>query len=162
MAPVTVWLDPGLTTGWARFIAGRSDDDNGAFHSGETDFKVLGGQLELLGDTWGPMLALGWESFQITAGTARKKGSHHAIEVIGMVKWIAHKHKVTVLPSAPNSSRSLAGLQKLKKIGWYTPGLIHGNVAAEHLLAFFMSQRLLPDVLMKKIVSQTGEVDGVS
>ncbi len=144
---MTIWLDPGKTTGWAYLT------ENYSFHSGQLDFMQLGSQLEMSCSIHGSALWLGWEDFIITPRTAAMHGSEFALEVIGMTRYIAQKYECTLLPPCSPSGRELGSLQKLRRLGWYTPGKPHANDAAQHLLAYALRDHLLPDDLLSKALA---------
>src|SRR6266702_7491411 len=149
---MTIWLDPGKTTGYAYLT------ENYSFHSGESDFMALGTQLELTFSIHGSAAWVGWEDFLITPRTASMHGSEFALEAIGMTRYLAQKYECTILPAAPPSSRELGSLIKLKRLGWYTPGRGHANDASSHLLSYCLREHILPDDLLHKALSgDTGE-----
>ncbi len=144
---MTIWLDPGKTTGYAYLT------DSYNFHSGEADFMSLGTQLELTFSVHGSAAWVGWEDFLITPRTAAMHGSEFALEVIGVARYLATKYECTILDPCPPSGRELGSLQKLRRLGWYTPGKVHANDASSHLLAYCLREHILPDDLLHKALS---------
>lgn len=144
---VVLWLDPGKVTGHASYVL-----PDGPFMSGELEFQDVGNQLEFMTSSYGQTLTLGWETFIVTPKSG--PDAHYALEVIGVARWLGQKYSVELLPPVPASSRSLAGLQKLKRIGWFKPGKGHANDAAQHLLAWLIKTRQLPTETLRKAVGR--------
>lgn len=156
---MTVWLDPGKTTGIAAWYH-RFD----MFSSMEADFKAAGQWLTMLaqfgyGDsivnqfTSSP-IELGWEAFITTPGTVRRGGKpDYSLEVIGMARWLCLEHGMTILPAQISSQMALGTDARLKAMGWYKPGKPHANDAARHLLvSLFKRGLLLADLKEKAFV----------
>jgi hypothetical protein len=141
-----LWLDPGKTTGWACLTMA------GKFDSGQFNFEDTGKLVEQLGFWQGPALRVGWEAAILLPGSGQRKGIDKALEVIGMVQWLCLKHGAVMLPSFPSSARSLGGLRKVKALGWYKPNKGHANVAAEHLCAYLLRTKTMPENLLDKIL----------
>lgn len=142
-----VWFDPGLTTGWATF---GSDD---VFDSGQDRFEDVGEALTCWAQLLGPSLWVGWELYNVTQGGGKAGTPKYSLETIGMLKWICHSHGATVLKAMPSASRKLGDEVKLKRVAWRTPGKVHANDAASHLLAFMLREKILPPHLLSKILS---------
>lgn len=134
---LVVWLDPGLTTGWASLYGGQS------FESGQGSFTEVGDMLDAHGNLYQEDLAIGWEQYIVTPGGGIAGTANPPIEVIGMAKWIGYWHNATTLTPVPSSFRLPASTQMLKKLGWYRPGQEHANQAARHLLAWMFREKLL-------------------
>ena len=143
----TIWLDPGQVTGWAYLT------DHYKFHSGQNNFMSLGTQLEMACSIHGESLWIGWESFVINPATASKHGSEWPLQVIGVARYLAEKYECTMLPPRAPATRELGSLQKLKRLGWYTPGQPHANDAASHLLAYMISSHALPQNLLEQAMT---------
>ena len=133
-----LWLDPGRTTGWARLR------DNQHFESGEAWVQLAGDIMHDHCAQSGRALA-GWEQFNITPATYRLKGSSEAIEVIGIIRWLAVRHGAEVLPAASRQARMTVAPDVLRKLGWWKPGLPHANDAARHLLAWMIRSGTLEE-----------------
>jgi len=139
MIRVVIWLDPGKTTGIAFY-----DTVDGYFTSSQYDFAATGEYLDGMMTTWND-LAIGWEQYIIAPGHSGTAA--FSLEVIGMTRWLAHHHDVLVLPAVPSAARKLGSDDKLKKLGWYTPGTRHANDAAAHMLAWLLrTKKLLPEL----------------
>lgn len=141
-----MWFDPGLTTGWAAF---GSDH---VFDSGQDSFENVGDSLTTLAQLLGPCLWVGWELYNVTQGGGQAGTPKYSLEVIGMLRWICHANDVTVLKAVPSASRKLGDEIKLKRIAWRTPGKVHANDAASHLLAWHLREKQLPPHLLSKIL----------
>jgi hypothetical protein len=145
-----MWLDPGLSTGWAvwypitmKFLSGVADGLISAITYVTT---VLSRPLA-------SHAAIGWEAFTIRPGSSRLRLDTTALEVIGAVKWVAHELGATVLAPAQPADRSL-GQKHLKALGWHRPGPDHADSAASHLASYLLRERLMPAGLLAKITSE--------
>ncbi len=145
---ITAYLDPGETTGWAIW--------NGKFVSGQLGFQEIGDWLDDITMEYSTDLRLGWEAFMITPRTALMKGSHWALETIGIARYFALRRGATILPCYPSSSlpNDQVKDRQLKNIGWHTPGRIHANDAACHLMKYLLSCKQLPEDLAGKILQK--------
>ena len=145
---ITAYLDPGETTGYATW--------NGSFQSGQLSFQETGQWLDGIARMYGPELQLGWEAFMITPRTALMKGSHWAVETIGLARYFALRNGATILPCYPSSSLPEDQIKdrQLKNIGWHTPGRIHANDASHHLMKYLLSCKQLPSDLAGKIMQK--------
>ena len=134
-----IWLDPGKTTGVATY-----DFSSGYFSSSQHDFVMTGEVIDgLLTDTMDA--AIGWEQYIIAPGHSGTAA--YSLEVIGMARWLAHRHDALVLPAVPSAARKLGSDDKLKKLGWYVPAMRHANDASAHMLAWLLrTKKLLPEL----------------
>lgn len=142
--PCVMWLDPGKTTGWAKY-----SDERETFASGEADFLETGEILAYHAKMRG--FRIGWERFDITPATYRLSQAGWPLEVIGMAKWVC-RERDNLLP-ALRSARNVAPEGMLKAAGWHKPGLGHANDAARHLLAWYMRHGTSPASVSDKISS---------
>ncbi len=142
---VIVWLDPGFTTGLAWW-----DPETGKFFSGQFDDDVeLAETLAALAENVPGRLAVGYEQYIVTP---RGKGTpSHSLKVIGQVSKMAQEGLFELLKPVPSSSRKVATPVFLKRLGWYKPGKVHANDAAQHLLAYLMRQRPMPAHIKHKL-----------
>ena len=144
-ASFTAWFDPGKTTG----IAGW-DSRTGTFTSLEasSDLTEIGKWVELLllVNDQDPdfRLAIGWERYVVTPGNARHGTAYWSLEVIGVLKYLALKHGVTILKPQMSSMMATSTDKRLKAIGWHKPGKPHANDAARHLLRYMLKAGTLP------------------
>lgn len=141
---IVLWLDPGLTTGVASY-----DFQTGRFHSDQLLFHPLGQYLETICSFFRGGLAVGWERFLMTPGSHAKPD--HSIEPIGVTRYLAVKHQCQLLQPVPSSMRELGSDDKLKKLDWYKPGKRHANDAANHVLAWLLREKKLPQNLVEKL-----------
>jgi hypothetical protein len=129
-----LWVDPGMTSGWASY-----DLFTRSFLSGQERFEPFGQFLTDTVDFIGRELTVGWEDYLIAG---RRSGTpKYALEVIGMIKWIARDCEL--LKPQPSASRIGVSRTVLLRIGWWNPGHKHANDAAMHLLGYLVDQKLL-------------------
>lgn len=152
--PVYLYTDPGMTTGWASF-------SELGFKSGQHDFDGICSYLERLTSYHGPNLHIGWEDFIITSKTYIKKESHWSMEVIGVIRWLAHKHGCKLLPTYTSSTLLPKGNEQLKRMGWYAVGMGHANDAAQHLMHYMMYDKKLPSNLLDRLLERDVEPEPV-
>lgn len=137
---IIVWADPGLTTGLASY-----DMVIKSFSSGQYDRPGLLVRLAELDRQAGDrMMWLGWEDY-LHSGGPQHGASEYSDEVIGALKDFASKKFVRTLKPQPSSARKLGSKVFLRRLGWYKPGKVHANDAAQHLLAFTLEMRPIPD-----------------
>lgn len=154
---VTVWLDPGKTTGIAAWYHDRQ-----IFTSVEADFKGTGEWLELMSiphESAGAV-HLGWEQYVVTPGNTRHGTAYWSLEVIGMARWIATRYGLTILQPQFSSMMKMSTDDRLKMISWYKPGKPHANDAARHLLRHCVKAGTLPIELWQKVFAEEMLRDG--
>jgi len=154
-------VDPGETTGYAyahfgvspktmpKLFADMARGFNQACAWLEVDLPRYGGIKT-------PTLVV-LERFTINAETAKKstQGSKTAIELCGVVRYLAHVGGYKLEEQAPVDAKSFVTDEKLKRLGWYTPGPDHARDATRHLVLAAIrhqaldSRLLLPDTLDK-------------
>lgn len=142
--PVITWLDPGLTTGLA-WWNGR------AFGSWQYDKPDLTDRLNTLSELYDGRLAVGYERYIITSGGVRRGTPRHSMGVIERVDAMAEEGLFTLLPPMPSSARKLANPVMLRRLGWYLPGKVHANDASQHLLAYLLRTRPMPQQIRSKL-----------
>ncbi len=121
-------VDPGLTTGWMTL-----DEDRFAQH-GQDDFPTFVQRAYSLTYSYPACIIV--ERYTITAETLKKSRQHTALEVIGYLKGIAGLRYIPVLFQSPSDAKRLATDERLKEIGWWTPGADHANDAARHMFLY--------------------------
>lgn len=175
---ITIWLDPGKTTGAAVWY-----HDQQSFHSTQGEFQAIGNWLELLAlYTPGPRksgafrgrmadiyqlpaceeeryegIRIGWERYIVTPGNSTHGIAYYSLETIGMARWIALKYEMEILPPQVSSQMAIATDERLKAIEWYKPGRSHANDASRHLLRYFIASKTLPDDLTNKLFGGVSE-----
>jgi hypothetical protein len=130
-------LDPGLMTGWSWL-----SPDFG-FVSGEEDFMDTGELVKKFCSQRGRKY-VGWERFDITPHTWRMRGSSDAIEVIGIVRYLATLGGAQLITPMSREGKRQVPDGMLRALGWYRPGHGgHANDAARHLAAWMISQHFM-------------------
>lgn len=144
MSDVEVWLDPGLTTGAAGY-----DDDTEKFFSGQYSDQELYQLLVRLSELYGRRLIIGYEQYIITP---RGKGDPtYSRKVIAVVEEMAVQGVFRLLPPKPSVARKLGSVIYLRRLGWYRPGKVHANDAAQHLLASILRTSPLNPNIRRKL-----------
>lgn len=138
-APAALWLDPGLTTGWAKLASPRDEPD--VFTSGEADFSQAGHIIDAHAQSG--KTAIGWEQTDITYSTYRMPDVKLALEVSGIARWACLRNHCEMLGPAARGMRSLASTEMLKALRWHKPGMPHANDAASHLLSWLIREHRL-------------------
>lgn len=126
---VIIAIDPGKTTGCAVL------SDDGTFKAYEYNFDDTCRTLISAATTYGADLELVSESFIITVNTAKNSAAPWSLELIGVARMVSHLYtgKELVLQPPVNAKR-FSSNDRLKRMGWWTPGKGHANDAARHLL----------------------------
>lgn len=124
-------IDPGTTTGFA--IGWFNGQDASVPGAGQADFfpvlKIVEEQLKSISD-----LVVVYERFVITARTAKLSQQTEALEVIGAVRWLCHAHGAKPPEPQPASAAlKLVTDDRLRRLGWWRPGMVHANDALRHL-----------------------------
>ena len=151
---VTIWLDPGKTTGFACW-----DHRARSFTSFETDDLVtVGSSVELLAlvndHDEAFQAAIGWERYIITPGNARHGSAEWSLEVIGVARYLALKHGLAILKPQTSSMMKVSTDARLKLVGWHKPGKAHANDAARHLLRCMLRAGTLPFSIWDKAFTE--------
>lgn len=144
MAAVKVLaIDPGGTTGiayynteWDKFNSWQADNFYDAMHSWATpDVLVI-------------------ERFTIRQNTHKLSADafEQTTDLIGAFRYLALRDGVDFIRQTPAQAKAFATDDKLKRLGWYTPGLPHGNDAARHLLTYLAGVRYTP--ILQRLVSE--------
>jgi hypothetical protein len=138
-----LWLDPGVTTGWALYSVGDSERP----WLDQRSFGDLATDLDAFMLAAGPATALGVERFILTSVSARRPGSVEAIQAWGVARAMAHLHGAGEFVDDQTSAmaKSFSTDDRLRALGWYTPGAPHANDAARHLLLWLVRRELLTD-----------------
>lgn len=129
---MVIWVDPGLTSGWAS-LTNKQD-----FGSGQFQKEELGDYVDRFAHPLGPMISIGWEDYNVTSSGSKYGTPGPSLKVIGMLERICHHRGAVALKTVSSSSRNLGTIAKLKSLGWYSPGQKHANDAAQHLTAWLI------------------------
>lgn len=131
-------IDPGHTTGIAyKDFSEDADFFTPPFTMMPVGFDTCAYEIACLFENvsaWPDLVIC--EKFQITGLTARKTtgGSNEAIELIGVARYLTKKWNIPFEEQRPADAMSFVTDDKLKRIGWYKPGLDHARDAMRHLL----------------------------
>lgn len=137
-----LWLDPGLTTGWALLeYVGQLCE---TFTCGQVRGTVEAGDLIQSIMLRCAGLHIGWEAYLIGKGSRVTGDPIPSLEVIGTARWLAHEHRAVLLPAVPASHRMIATPDAIRQLGWKTHGP-HSVDATRHLLAYCIRERILAD-----------------
>jgi hypothetical protein len=135
--PVLLWLDPGGFTGFAWLF-------NGIFGAHEVLWDEACRQLDVACQSWGEQLHIGWERFTIRPNTHKLSPQPEAYELPGVVKFLAVKYRIKMLPPAQAHTPTRCDQDELKALGWWVPGQNDAQSAACHLLRFLRRENCLP------------------
>ena len=80
------------------------------------------------------------EGFVISG--ARAKEANATIEMIGVLRYLAALHHKRFVEQRPGAYK-FAGSDKLKRLGWYTPGSDHARSASGHLVLYLCEAELI-------------------
>lgn len=155
---VTLWVDPGDSTGWAALAFGSAAARGHRFVTGQSPRLAACDQLRDVIARHRGHLTIGWEDYLLTPGNT----SHHpgALKVIGFLEWACHAYPgPTILTPQPSSAR-LLGAHLLRPLGWHRPGERDANSAAAHLLSHLLAARDLPADLLRAAELATPAVEG--
>ncbi len=121
-------IDPGKMTGWARI------NKNLVFASGEMPlYDVLHFIHEMMRQG-GVVPEIICEDFIFTKETLKKSRQLYSTEGLGALRFLCEEYECNFYIQTPAAAKSFSSNEKLKKIGWHTPGKVHANDAARHLL----------------------------
>jgi hypothetical protein len=147
-----MWLDPGLTTGIARWYPVTDEFySEQVFGMLEASFHVRDILTVSSDEITRPVI--GWEAFVIRPGSSHLDLDTTALEVIGTTKMTAADLNATVPWPQQPADRSL-GEKHLMTVGWYKPGCEHANAAAAHLLSYLIESRLISTEMLAKIAEK--------
>lgn len=143
-----LWLDPGKTTGWARF----SSRDSLPWKWGQVRQEHVWPLLE----TWSLYkedLHIGYESFKLRYG---RYPDLSPVEVIGVIKeWARQKH-IPISTQSPSEVMGFWTNERLKGMGLYQPGKPHAMDAMRHLLNHMYRTNVLEGSLLRGEPTDTG------
>ena len=108
-------------------------------------------------DEKGLRIEIGWEKYIITPGGVRHGTPYWSLECIGVLRYLALKYSLTILPPQLSSMMTISTDARLKMIGWYKPGKPHANDAARHLLRYMAKAGTLPYEMHNKAFGTPGD-----
>lgn len=87
------------------------------------------------------------ESFIITVQTAKNTAAYWSLELIGVMKFLAHRYGLDMVTlQTPAVAKRFMNDQKLKHVGWFKKGTAgHANDAARHLGTYAAQRKLIFD-----------------
>lgn len=129
-------LDPGGTTG----IAQGAGAELYATHEMEQYEALV--YVDTAIEGWPDLGLVVAESFVPRPGIRTWQPA--ALEIIGTVRYLCATRGITFEEQTPAAAKSFATDAKLRKLGWYTPGMGHANDAARHLLVAQVRHRSFP------------------
>lgn len=141
-----VWADPGLLTGLAWY-----DTQESYFNSWQYGYVDLGVKLDRLREMADGRMILGYEKFIDTSGGSRTSSPQHSHRAVQVLHDFSRGARVPMKTPQPSSSRKIGSVQFLRRLGWYKPGKVHANDAAQHLLADLLRTRPMPETLREKL-----------
>lgn len=142
-------IDPGKTTGIV-----VKDHPSGMLQIFEGDFNTSCHYIEaaMQGAVHDSVFVI-IERFIITLHTAKNTQAPWSLEMIGAVRWAAKKIlDIELTMSDQNAAKRLASNDRLKQMGYYTPGKGHANDAARHLLLFEANRGFLEPEVLRSLV----------
>lgn len=77
----------------------------------------------------------------VISGT-RAKEANVTIEMIGVLRYLSALHHKRFVVQRPGAYK-FAGTDKLKRLGWYTPGSDHARSASGHLVLYLAESGLI-------------------
>lgn len=131
-----IGVDPGQATGLAWML----DDD---FTSVDTTpleaCDKISQALRLRGDR---SAVVAVERYNITQRTVKLTRQYDALEIIGVCRWLAHRHRAVFLLQGASDAQRCGNREVLRTLGWWKPGGDHLNKAAAQVALAF--QRTFP------------------
>lgn len=147
--PAILAVDPGKTTGWARYWEGHMEsgqvEGRHAFYDWVAMTAGAGHPLELV-----------VESFTITARTMATDRDMNALYIIGWLDGMAYRLGWPITLQQPGAAKGFASNEKLAVLGWRrpTPGG-HADDAARHLLTYLGTKRRdLGEPLLRTLIER--------
>ncbi len=123
VAPLVWCVDPGGTTGLARWYAGQARFEE------HPDRFLLYEQARI----WQPAIVV-VENFIPRAGALSFQPE--ALRIIGYLEGWAHENGAEFVLQTPAQAKGFGTTAKLKAVGWWPKGLGHAQDAARHLLVY--------------------------
>lgn len=124
MSQIIVGVDPGKTCGY--FIL-DGETTSSADLTTDALCDAVAGVLAL-----GRPTVVAVERFTFQLATSKMTRQYDALEVIGVLKYLARRHldTATLVIQGASDAQRLAPRQVLVNLGWWSPGYDHRNKAA--------------------------------
>lgn len=135
LAPHVLAVDPGKKTGLSLW---HVDDDRPEVT--ELSWPEFPAYVEEVTAKYERDLAIACESFTITVQTAKHTQAPWSLEGIGVCRYLAGKYGCELTLQAPSSAKLFSSDDRLRQLGWWTPGRGHGNDATRHLLLYVVTR----------------------
>jgi len=87
-----------------------------------------------------------YEAFIITVNTAKNTQASWSLELIGVLKFLAHRYQLPTTKQAPAVGKTFGTDGKLRYLGWFRKGKGwsgHANDAARHLATYAAQRGLI-------------------
>jgi hypothetical protein len=141
LPPAVLWADPGKMTGMALYYE-PVWEKGPVFHADEMAFDPACAEIEKICAYYGEKLAIGWERFDINAGTHKKTqgGTKDAMHMIGVLRHLTRKYSCRFIGEAQQHTPEPHDRRMLEKLGWWTAGKDDAQSAACHLLRWLVNE----------------------
>jgi hypothetical protein len=126
-------VDPGDTTGWA-FMTMHEYWSPGNVTAGQHFANDFLDWITKTPQFLDPSCLILVESFTVTAQTARLSQQPVAMEVIGVLKFLARRSGTRLEMQTPAAAKRFCSDAQLRKIGLWHPGKDHARDAIRHLI----------------------------
>ena len=130
-------VDPGKKTGLSLWVVN---------HSGapplvaELPWPEFPAYVDEVTTRYGGDLDVVCESFTITVQTAKNTQAPWSLEGIGVCRYLTARSGCGFTVQAPSSAKNFSSDERLRRLGWWSPGHGHGNDASRHLLLYVASR----------------------
>ena len=123
-------IDPGETTGWSYWSHNKRMD------AGQSTFEEFCEELEESIEQDGITLIV-YEDYKLRASSAKAMigNGFPAVQVIGVVKWLANKYDVELVVQTPAQKEFFTD-ERLKLLGLYDRGQQHARDSVRHALYY--------------------------
>ena len=135
-----VTIDPGKMSGLTEY-----DLWTGKFQAFEMNFEDTCRFLMNRGAKYQSAMVLCSESFTIGPQTVKNTAAPWSLELIGVARAVSQiwcGRDLTL--QSPAQAKRFSSDDRLKRMGFHTPGKGHANDAARHLLLLLVTRGLLP------------------
>lgn len=146
-------VDPGKTTGFSIHVPGNAPVTSEVpwldFIDDAYKYVVVSKQIT----------TVVCERFVVSGRTVRvgRGDENWSAETIGALRWLCHRAGATFELQSASDAKKFAPDQRLRDVGWWTPGKQHANDASRHLLLYLA--RLDPALLPPAVVQSSSTAD---